>query len=169
MTQRSLETSKVMVESGIIPVNTLHQLVHWRLLPESSAQSHGNRKVTLDSSKPEEVSQFVEDLGRAISKDMAEIRETELNRSGGFRKIVCWHSWESAKFAVAKHQVFVDRLGRLVVPVDSYWKNVIEVMFDGESIKRKVVKTEERYEDEKVVAFVLYLEAKKELCDAPVN
>lgn len=152
------QPTKMLVEAGIIPKNTLQQLTNWRLLPEDYAESHGAHPVRLDTSKPEEVGRFVKDLSTAITKDMAEIRETELDRPGGFRKAVLL--FRDVSLNTDGCDVFVDRLGRLVTPSGEPWTLLEKVKLDDDREPRRVVKREQRYEGEQVSSLVIYLEAK---------
>jgi hypothetical protein len=126
------------------------------LVPEDCTASHGVHPIVLDTSDPESVDRFVKDLSVAITKDMAEIRETELDRAGNVRTVRVWVN--GADPAGYPKDVFVDRLGRVVTSVSE--KLFEKVQFDGET-PRKVVKREPRYEGDRVVAVVTYLEAKE--------
>jgi hypothetical protein len=154
----------MLVEAGIIPKNTLQQLTNWRLLPEDFAESHGVHPVRLDTNDPVEVTKFVKDLGAAITKDMAEIRETELDRSGHYCKATL--EFTDSTLNSEDCDVFVDRLGRLVTPNAGPWTILETVKFDGETGIRGVVKREPRYEGDRVVALVIYLEAQQGESDA---
>ncbi len=151
------QSTKMLIEAGVIPRNTLQQLANWRLLPEDYVESHGVHPVKLDTSNSEEVTRFVKELSVAITKDMAEIRETELDRTGNYCAARVWFS--NADPAGYPKDVFVDRLGRVVMPVSE--KLFEKVLFDDDKVPRKVVKREPRYEGDKIVALVTYLEAKK--------
>jgi len=155
------QPTKMLVEAGIIPKNTLQQLTNWRLLQEDYAESHGAHPVRLDTSKPEEVGRFVKELSAAITQDMAEIRETELDRPGGFRKAAL--KFKDATLDTDGCDVFVDRLGRLVTPNNEPWTLLEAVQLDDDRQQRKVVKREPRYEGEKIADLVIYLEAKGDL------
>jgi len=158
------QSTKMLVEAGIIPKNTLQQLTNWRLLPEDYAESHGTHPVRLDTNDPVEVKRFVKELGAAITKDMAEIRETELDRSGCFRQARL--EFTDRSLDSDKCDVFVDRLGRVVTPNGEPWTLLETVLFENETGVRGVVKREPRYEGDRVVALVTYLEAKQGDSDA---
>lgn len=153
------QPSKMLIEAGIIPKNTLQQLTNWRLLPEGYAESHGVRPVKLDTSDAAELERFVKDLSVAITKDMAEIRETELDRSGCYRKAQL--KFKDSRLDTDEGEVFVDRLGRLVTPNSAPWPSLETVQFEQDTSARHVVKSEPRYEGDKSVALVIYLEAKE--------
>jgi hypothetical protein len=152
------QSTKMLIEAGIIPKNTLQQLANWHLVPEDYVESHGVHPVVLDTSDPEKVSRFVKDLSVAITKDMAEIRETELDRAGDYRTVRVWYH-DGASSGYAK-DAFVDRLGRVVTPASEKLFDLVQL--NGEEAPRKVVRREPRYEGDKVVSYVSYLEAKKE-------
>lgn len=155
-------TTRKMIEAGIIPKNTLQQLVNWRLVPEDYVRSHGTRPVNLDTSDEREVTAFVQDLGEAITKDMAEIRETQFDQTGGYQHLLL--EYEQSAFN-GEDQVLVDRMGRLFVPNMQPWPQLERVAFKSSpDVWRRVVKKEPRYEGEKVVALVIYLESEENQC-----
>lgn len=103
----------------------------------------------------------MEELGVAITKDMAEIRETELDRPGCFRIAYTMFKDASGKLTPGlPDELFVDRLGRVISPVGRGWERLERVKFENEDW-RNVVKREKRYEGDKVIALVAYLEAKE--------
>lgn len=154
------QATKMLVQAGVIPKNTLQQLVNWRLVPEGYVESHGAQPVSLDMGDSEKVGRFTDDLCAAITKDMAEIRETELDRSGSYRKALLEFEHKHLNDNDVSSDVFVDRLGRVITPAEQPWTQLKRVQFAGEQ-PHKVVKKEKRYAGDKVVAFVIYLEAKK--------
>lgn len=100
----------------------------------------------------------MQDLNEAITKDMAEIRETELDRCGSFRTARVWFA--NADPAGYLREVFVDRLGRVIT---SATEGLYErILLSGDEAPRGVAKRELRYEGDKGVAVVYYLEAKEE-------
>lgn len=149
------QSTKMLIEAGIIPKNTLQQLVSWRLLPEDYAKSHGTRKVSLDTSNEEEVDEFVKDLGNAITKDMAEIRETDLTQSGGYQRVLL--EFENSTLN-GIYDVLVDKLGRLVVPAGSPWNRALWATCE-DGVRKIVLKCEDRYSGDRLTAQVIYLEA----------
>jgi len=148
------QTAKMLVEAGVIPKNAIQQLVNWRLLPEDYEQSHGSRPLNTDDRA--EVDNFVRELGEAITSDMAEIRETELDHPGGYRNIFL--EFENETFN-GEDDVLIDRLGRLVVPNEMPWVTLTKVDLRDGVGERKVVKKEQRYEGDSVVALVIYVES----------
>ena len=121
-------------------------------------KSHGKDPVTLDSSDPGKVDEFVAGLGEALTKDMAELKETELDHAGGYE-------WVDLHFKDGEDDralLFVDKLRRLVVPDDPRWKRLECISFEGEHavLRQRVVRKENRYEGDRVCAIVIYAEAK---------
>jgi hypothetical protein len=152
-------SSRMLVKAGIIPKHTLQQLALWRLVPEYYVELHGATPVSLDTGKEEDVDKFVQDLGAAITKDMAEIKETELDKTPG--------SYMSVQLRfntgrVDNATLLVDLLGRLVVPVDPQWKDLESaVITSDEGVigpHRKVVRQETRYRGDIPSSQVIYLE-----------
>jgi len=74
----------LMIKSGVIPETTIRQLIHWRLLPEGSEKLIGSQIINLEGAW-ETVENFIETLKDALVDEMKSIRETELDRPGGFR------------------------------------------------------------------------------------
>lgn len=149
------QSTKMLIEAGIIPKNTLQQLVNWRLLPEDYAKSHGTRRLSLDTSDEEEVGEFVKDLGKAITKDMAEIRETDLTQSGGYQRV---HLEFENSTLDGVYDIFVDKLGRLMVPAGSPWNRALWATCE-DGVRKMVLKCEDRYVGDRVSSQVIYLEA----------
>jgi len=116
---------------------------------------HGESLIRLDVSDQDTVEEFIHDLSEAITKDMAEIRETVLDRAGFYRNATLKFNEPSLNTSC---EVFVDRLGRVVTPCSGLWAKLCSVCFDGEE-PRAVIKREPRFEGEKPVALVSYLEA----------
>jgi hypothetical protein len=98
----------------------------------------------------------VKDLGKAITDDMAEIRETELDHPGGYKNIFLEYENEAYN---GDDDVLVDRLGRLVVPNEMPWTSLVRADFRDGVGDRNVIRKEPRYEGDKVVALVVYVES----------
>ena len=147
------KTSELMVEAGIIPKNTLQQLVNWRLIPGDLEESHGKHLVKFDSSNELEVHQFVKDLGEALQQDMTSIKETELDQAGGYEKALLMDSHGGRIYC----DVFVDRLGRVVVPMDKPDRGEITKVAFGANNPRQVIRIETRFLGDRPVAKVIYL------------
>jgi len=102
------------------------------------------------------VEDFVKSLEAALREEAQIIRETEFSQSGGFER-----GWLN----IAGHEsrdedLFVDRLGRVVLPGDQMYEGVTAVSIIGES-RRRVARIEPRYKGNKRVAWVCYLEKKE--------
>ena len=154
---------RLLIKSGVVPANVLQQLVGWRLLPEACAQSLGSQPVTM-TSEWKTVEAFVHALEAALRDEAQTIRETEFNQSGGFERgwlhIVGHESREE--------NLFVDRLGRVVLPGDQTYEGVIAVSLIG-STRRKVTRIEPRYKGNRRVAWVCCLEPQRETDDAELD
>jgi len=97
---------------------------------------------------------------------MAEIRETQLDQTGGYQSLTL--EFEQSAFN-GEDEVLVDKLGRLFVPNMQPWPQLDRVAFKSNpDVWRKVVKKEPRYEGEKVTALVIYLES-EEATDAEMD
>ncbi len=147
---------KLMIESGAVPDNTLQQLINWRLLPEGSAESHGERKVTLESEWPT-VEKFVDDLGKALSQESASIRETSFDTASSIKK--AWLIFEDIQKPASNENIMLDRLGRVILPGGDEYADVCEITFsEYEGLhRREIVKKEPRFQGKERVAWVCYL------------
>jgi hypothetical protein len=107
--------------------------------------------VSLES-EWDSVEGFVHNLKAAISEEMSSIRQTELDKiGGGFRSAIL------APGEDTPIQVFVDKLGRVILPADTDIKSLSTIQFDDNGAVRTVVQFEPRYEGDKQVAWVVYL------------
>jgi len=86
------------------------------------------------------------------------IRETELDRSGGFEKAVLHDSTGGMTY----YTVFVDRLGRVVLPTDTPPTGEVVSINLNNTHARKVVNIETRYTGDRPVAKVVYLEKEQQ-------
>lgn len=135
-------------------------MVNWRLLPEDSVALAGTREVTIEKGW-DTVSEFVDELNEAMSEEDRSIRESVLDKSGGFYR---------ARLEFADHDldceddVFIDTIGRLVVPPEQKYQElqmvtILEANGGTAPTPRQVVSMENRYEGEYISAFVIYLES----------
>jgi hypothetical protein len=144
---------KLMIESGMVPNNLLRQLVGWRLIPEALEQSSGGHPVTLEN-EWNSVEDFVRGLRSALRSEAATIRETELDRVGGFKDGVLHYALDTSCLG-EMGELFVDRLGRVILPSHPRYEDVKAVDLDG--VKKQVARIDARYEGEERVAWVLEL------------
>jgi hypothetical protein len=152
------QTARMLVEAGIIPKNVIQQLAHYHLVPEDYAELHGTRP--LKTSSQLEVEGFIKELSAAITKDMAEIRETEFDRPGGYRRIFLMFENDSLD---GEDDVLIDRFGRLVVPNEAPWNFLKAVRYPEERVHRMVVNKEPRYSGEQAEALVVYVESPEDI------
>lgn len=159
MPQENLKpSSQMLIEAGIIPKSVLQHLGKYGLVPADSVESHGSHPISLDTSKPQEVTQFVQELAEALSKDIANIRETELDLSGGFESMVL--HFEDEDHLIGSFAV--DRLRRVMLPPVPSYKKVRAITFEDSDKEKAVVRIEERFKGNRVSAFVVYVEALEE-------
>lgn len=144
---------RLVIQAGLVPKEVVQQLARWGLFPEGSIESTGKAGV---ETQWETVEEFVEDLSFALSKEASEIRETELNYSGGFRECYLEFKKES-EYLNETGQVFIDKLGRAIVPSTKFWCAVEYITFEGESFRREIVSRGARYEGLNTVALVYCL------------
>jgi hypothetical protein len=149
---------KLMIQSGMVPESMIRQLINWRLLPEDSEKLIGNQTVSLEETW-ETVEQFIDTLKSALVNEMKTIRETELDRPGGFRDAKLYFNNRVGN--VSSEKVFVDRLDRVVTPAEDKYSVLTAVQLLGGPI-RSVLKHESRFEGDQEVAFVHYLEPVQE-------
>jgi hypothetical protein len=152
---------KLMIQSGLVPQNVVQQLVNWRLLPGDSVESTGSDPVTLEQGW-ESVEGFVAELNQVITEEMATIRQTDLNKSGHYEEAFLTFADSTMN---RTQDVFVDQLGRLVLPAKPEYETLLSVSFrsvngEGEDT-RTVVSKEPRYEGTRRSALVVCLESKE--------
>ena len=157
MTQSVPPAVKLLIQSGVVPENVLQQLISWKLLPESFSSLHGGHPVNLESNW-ESVEDFVGNLRTALTEEMGTIRETEFDRTGGFKRAALLTQPGGLRMV---EDVFVDRLGRVLLPVRYPFNDAELISLDGGAF-REIVRREPRYEGEKQVAWVCYLEPLKD-------
>jgi hypothetical protein len=172
MDQELSPAVKLMIESGIIPKNTVQQMARWRLLPEDSIELSGKDPVALENESPK-VEKFVEDLRGALTEEYSTIRQTDLDRPGHFEEVLLVFEnprllEQDTPVVVDKNgrmtytqDVFIDRLGRLVLPAKAEYDDLKEVHFmsdNGEGpIIKEGVSREPRYEGTRKSALVVCL------------
>ena len=145
----------LIIQSGMIPENLLKQLINWRLLPEDYNESPGNRILEWPSAE-----EFVETLKKALMEEDGTIRETELNRSGQYKRALLHYS-DSAFDAV--ENIYVDGLGRVILPPVENYRQLAGITFLDKSEERKAVAAlEVRFQGRQESDYVLYLEPNKE-------
>ena len=161
MSTEQSKSVRMMIQSGLIPKEALQQMENWRLLPEGSVELAGTREVTIEKGW-DTVSEFVEDLNEVLSLEDRSIKETSLDKSGGFKKadlVFADHSLDG------EEDVFVDMLGRLVLPPEQKYQELMSVTLKmsngGPPVVQQVVNMETRYEGNYVSAFVIYLDAQE--------
>ena len=124
-------------------------------MPEDLKDSAGDLQISEESELHRQwptVEDFVKDLGEAIEANARIIRETDLSLTGGYRSATITvgpHSWET--------DVFVDRLGRVVMPGRKASEDIEAVTLQGKG-SQKVLNKEPRYRGNDLTAWVLYLE-----------
>jgi hypothetical protein len=128
------------------------------LLEEDSGKSSGKEPVTLES-EWDTVEEFTQNLNDALTKGMGSIQETEFDSTGVFRKAFLEFESEGNN---CRMDVFVDRLGRVVLPAEEVYSRLLRVSFFREGgskvVVHDVVRMESRYEGHRKSALVVYLE-----------
>ena len=149
---------KVIIQGGLVPKEVMQQLIQWGLLPENSNELIGTQlALTNFETERDTAEEFVEELGDALAKESATIRETELDRIGEFQEVGVEFSNQPLK---RRERLFVDKLGRVTTPIGRCWEHLTGVTIQGKL--RNVVKMELRYKGGQVVAFVHYLDSLEE-------
>lgn len=146
---------QLLIRSGIVPRETLGQLVRWQLLPEEALGSSVDSSRTWERewSRPE---RFVEEIARAVHDD-ERLRETELDVAGAYRRV--WIRWRGGRFDREGREVIVDRFGRIFLPGRFAQRDIIGISLTGrhEDIQH-VSSFERRYKGDEVSALVCLLE-----------
>lgn len=117
----------------------------------------GSHPVSLEHS-PESAEVFVKKLEKLIDKESSTIRETELD-SHKF-KLVWVRPGVYCGTKIKKIVVMVDKLGRVHIPNPVVGTSVKEISFDNITF-RKVIKAEERFDNDVLTSVVCYLETPK--------
>jgi len=107
---------------------------------------------------------FTDALSNALTKDMSEIKETELDHPGQVERLHLEFESNSGF-----EDVFVDKLGRLIVPNDDKWRYLKSVHRGNGHGSQKVVRIEKRYEGDQETDLVIYLAAAVEVTHAQVD
>ena len=79
---------KVVIQGGLVPKETVQQLIRWGLLPDNSRELIGSLPGNDFETQWGTVEEFVKTLGAALAKEAAVIRETELDPAGGFQDVL---------------------------------------------------------------------------------
>ena len=157
MDTESSKTVKLLIEEKMVPMSVVLQLVQWKLLPEgflSRDGEHGTRKRSPD--------EFVRDLKIAIQEDTSTIRETDLDRIGGFRPVQISTKTRDVDTVFSETtEHFVDRMGRVILPVRYNTELIKTISVDG-GPTLDIIRVEPRFEGEQQVAWVCYLADKGE-------
>ena len=143
---------KIMIKSGLLPENVLQQLVGWRLLPEHLKNSCGGHPEPFEN-EWSSVEEFLADLRNAHDTEALLVRETELVKAGGYFPATLACQGEDICC-----DVFIDRLGRVVLPGGANVEKITGVSVRGANVQ-KVLNREPRYRGDQIIAWVLYLES----------
>ena len=146
---------KLLIQSGMVPEKTVRQLINWRFLPETSVDLHGSQEVTLEN-EWESVEEFIANLRKAITDEEGAIRETELDFAGEYEEVTL----RIKDGASETMRVFVDKLGRVILPSEPKYGNVESICIHNGSgrLEKEVLKREPRYQGERLASWVYYLE-----------
>lgn len=139
----------------------------------------GTRQINMEK-EWDDVESFVDELRTALDDEAKTIRETELDQVGGYQEAALTYPREygippdsETDLVVDKDaqviesiQVFVDKLGRVILPAKVKYEQLLSVTFldeenGSEPIVRNVVRVETRFKGKKVSAYVVYLEARE--------
>lgn len=141
----------LIVQAGIIPEETLKQLVAWKMLPPEVLKGAGSRKA---SSVGWDAEKFVAHLRDIIEKESEAIRETEYVSPGKPVQV----SVKMKGRALYHGEAYQDRLGRIYLDSRFYGKAIESIIVAPEKQPRRVEKVEERFKGERPEKVVCYLE-----------
>lgn len=157
------KSSKMLIESGIIPKSGLQQMEKWRVVEEGASESHGKHPVSLERDS-EEALQFANQLAEELDKEDEEIRETDLSPAV---QANVWIKWARAKEVEAVLGA-VDALGRVILPATLFGngqkRKIQEVAYqrpgrdESPCRPKAVVSTEPRYQGDIISEIVCNLE-----------
>jgi len=143
------QSTEMLVKAGVIPKESLKEMKNWKTVEEETVQSHGSRKVSIEEN-PEVAEEFTATLKEVIDQDMQEIRETDF---GPTKPISVSVGVDGGTIGV---MASVDNLGRVHLPYRRRFAGASTIHV-GDDV-RKIIRIEERFHDEKPVAWVCYLE-----------
>ena len=148
-------TVDLLMKSGIVTKEMVRQLINWRLLPEDCVGLAGSQPVNLNSPW-ESLGSFIKTLKESLIEEMKSIRETELDHTGGFHNArVTFQSGKKKNTQACK--LFIDRLNRVITPMEPKWEKMVSVRV-GKGSFQPVVSRETRFKGDLGVAYVHYLE-----------
>lgn len=102
------------------------------------------------------VEEFIRALETALREEAQTIRETDLDHAGGFERGRLFMPGRESQ----EESLFVDRLGRVMLPGDPVYETVTAVEIVGHK-QQKVTKIEPRYTGTTRVAWVCNLEPRE--------
>lgn len=145
---------KLVIQSGIIPRETLEQLVKWKLLPKEALGEAGSRKASLKAGWSN-AEAFVEHLDELISKEAQAIRESQFSLPGELVPVTV----KTVGRPLFHGDAYRDHMGRIFLGSDFCGKGVQAVQVGPKAGPMKnVVKIEERFIGERPSWVVCYLE-----------
>lgn len=156
----SKSSTDMLIEAGVIPLNAVQQLEHWRAVPEGTAERAGRQAVSLDKDSSE-ARNFAHNLASQLALEEGAIKETEFSSSGEFK--AAWLLWSDGSFAKEPVDVIVDKFKRVHVPVRVMGNGRAKAVKGVSFTERRadllpVDKVEPRFHGETPSAIVVYLE-----------
>jgi hypothetical protein len=145
---------KLVIQSGIIPKETLEQLVKWKLLPKEALEEAGSRKASLEADWSDAAA-FVGHLDELINKEAEAIRESEFTLPGELVPVTV----KMIGQPLFHGDAYKDRMGRIFLGGRFYRKGVQAIQVGpGAGPMKTVVKVEERFVGDRPSWVVCYLE-----------
>jgi hypothetical protein len=157
-------TTNLLVTAGVVPETAVRELAHWKVISEEVAETYGDAKVSVDTDI-DDAMKLVDSLKAAIDHDAREIRETELTPLRPCEVVVGMDNKAGMVCPVYVGAAKVDANGRVYLPLRKGMEGVRFLRFthfDGhrisEQVDKEIIKMEPRYQGDKQVSLVAYLE-----------
>jgi len=150
---------RMLVESGIVPQNTLQQLVRWRAIDPDLAERHGSRPVSLEKDSSE-AQVWADQLSDCLDREAGEVRETDFT---GKKNVTVYIQWANLRLGVTNTTASIDPIGRVVLPSHlfdaSMRKKVAAISIGTPDNFRDVVQAEKLHQGDAVSDVMYTLES----------
>lgn len=152
-------TTEMLIEAGLIPADTVAQLVRWRALPEEMLEKVGLHPVSLEQNSAE-AAKFADSLAKQMESEDRLIRETELDVMGDEVKVIIQFSDGSLSATVV---ATIDKFGQVHVPTSVFLngrqRKIKGISFDGHPDNiRRVISQDPRFSGDLATSIVCQLE-----------
>ena len=107
-------SSQMLLEAGILPKNAVKQLERNRMIPVGTTEQHGTLPVSCETDLAG-AAKFADQLQGKLDDEQSQIRQTDLALEGQHKPV--WVQWGDGSLDSNPQKCFVDKLGRVYVPI----------------------------------------------------